>query len=152
MKASLTVEGLSSVFRDLNLSIKVSAEWCTCSVKAPNSPIPRAQRCWATQLRLSWSFPRASYPSLQVTNTRVRRIDLSTKKCVYFVNQEFWTKNLMPYLGLRVEFMLSMWPMNIWDEIVTPKCDSRPWYYTIVNQTQNSPLSHTLSGGHTGFP
>ena len=77
--------------------------------------------------------------------------DLDTKKYVSVMSQEFSTKNLMPYLDLRFEFMLYMSSKGIWDEIVTRKCDSRPWRHTVMNQ-QHCPLSHTLSGGHTGFP
>lgn len=47
-------------------------------------------------------------------NLSVLTRDLGTKKCLSTVNQEFGTKNLiMLYLGLRFEFMLCIWSMNI---------------------------------------
>lgn len=50
----------------------------------------------------------------QQKNLSVLTRDLGTKKCLSTVNQEFGTKNLiMLYLGLRFEFMLCIWSMNI---------------------------------------
>ena len=80
------------------------------------------------------SIDREAISTGRKGNLLVLTWNLGTKKYVSVMSQEFSTKNLMPYLNLRFEFMLYTWSKGIWGETVTWKCDSRPWCHTVMNQ------------------